>query len=398
LALQPAVGENWPSWRGPDSTGTSPPIALSDQVAWSTELPGRGSSTPIVWEDHILLTAGIDGKDTLLCFDRSGGERWRTALGKEREARHRNASGSNPSPVTDGESVFAYFKSGTVAALDLKGDVRWTINLQQKFGEDTLWWDLGTSPVLAGGHLVIAVMQAGDCYLVALDETTGAVIWKQDRTFDNPEESDQAYTTPVVAGKPGEERILVWGSDHVTAHDAKTGETLWTCGGFNPEQKRMWRAIASAVVGDGMMVVPYGRGKFLAGIRLGGRGDVTETHRAWERQDISTEVPTPIVVGDRVYILSDRGRLSCLDLHTGTPHWSTNLPKGSGKYFASPLLAGTHLYCAREDGVLYTGTVHPTGLELLSEHKLGESIIASPVPLGNQLLVRSNKRLICIGP
>ncbi len=396
LILQSAWGENWPQWRGPDANGVAPSVSTTGRIAWSAKLPGRGSSTPIVWENNIIFTSGVDGKDTVLCFDSSGTEVWRTSLGPEREGRHRNASGSNPSPVTDGTSVFAYFKSGTVAALDLKGAVRWSLNLQTKYGEDTLWWDLGSSPALAGSNVVIPVMQAGTCYVIGLDKATGKVNWKVDRTFDCPEESDQAYTTPIVRGESGKERVLVWGSDHVTAHEAATGETLWTCGGFNPEGKRMWRAIASAVAGQDILLVPYGRGKFLAGVRLGGEGDVTATHTIWNRSNVSTEVPTPIVHGDRAYILSDRGTLSCLNVQSGETKWESQLPKGSGKFFASPLLAGDHVYCVREDGILFINKIHANGFELVGEVTLDDRVIASPVPFQGRLLVRGEKTLMCI--
>ena len=107
-----------------------------------------------------------------------GKELWRKQLGKERPGKHRNASGSNPSPVTDGKNLVVYFKCGTLACFDLDGNEKWKINLQEKYGKDTLWWDLGTSPVIAGGRVIVAVIQAVDSYLVAFDINSGEVAWK----------------------------------------------------------------------------------------------------------------------------------------------------------------------------------------------------------------------------
>ena len=112
-----------------------------------------------------------------------------TAIRPGAPGKHRNGSGSNPSPVTDGEHLVVYYKSGKLACLDLAGQVQWQTNLQESFGADTLWWDLGTSPVLADGLVVVAVMNTGDGFLVAFDLETGSEVWKQPRLYDVPKET-----------------------------------------------------------------------------------------------------------------------------------------------------------------------------------------------------------------
>src|SRR5690606_22122795 len=144
----------------------------------------------------------------------------------------------------------AYFKSGVVACCDLKGKKRWQTNLQDKFGKDTLWWDVGTSPVLSSAGVVIAVMQEGTSYMVTLDIESGDVVWHQPRQYKTATESDQSYTTPSVATIDGVETIVTWGADHLTGHDAKSGKQLWEIGGFNVDNEGMWRTIASATVVD----------------------------------------------------------------------------------------------------------------------------------------------------
>ena len=225
--------------------------------------------------------------------------------------KHKKAgSGSNPSPTKDGERIYVYYKSGTVAALDFSGKVVWKHNLQKMFGEDTLWWDLGTSPVLAAGKVVIAVMQEGNSFLVAFDAKTGKQVWKQSRDFQCPEESDQSYTTPQVIRDGNKELLVTWGADHLTAHDAKSGKLVWTCGGFNPENKAYWRVIASPTVTNGIALVPYGRGKTVAAIKLEGSGDITKSARLWEKTGWGSDVPTPIGHNGRFLLLTDRCKMA----------------------------------------------------------------------------------------
>jgi outer membrane protein assembly factor BamB len=396
------AAENWPQWRGPLGTGVAAagdyPIEFSAEkgVEWKVELPGSGTSTPAVWGDQVFVTCGIDGQDGVVCYTMNGNERWRKTLGPERAGKHRNGTGSNPSPVTDGERVVVYYKSGTVACLDLAGHVQWKVNLQDRFGEDTLWWDLGTSPVLVGNRVIVAVIHEGPSYLVALDLSNGEVLWKSPRDYDNARESDQAYTTPHVARLDGKDVIVTWGADHLTGHDAATGKLLWECGGFNPQNEGMWRVIASAAVDDDIAIVPYGRGEFVAGVRLSGQGDITESNRLWEKEGFGSDVPTAAIRDGKAYLLTDGGRIVCLELESGNELWSASLPRNRNKYYASPALAGDKLFCAREDGMVFVGRVSDDGFELLAENPMGERVIATPVPIQGGLLIRGSEHLFRI--
>jgi outer membrane protein assembly factor BamB len=400
-----AAAENWPHWRGPLGTGVAAdgefPVKFNadDGLAWKIELPGVGSSTPAVWGEQIFVTCGIDGQNGLVCYGMDGQEQWRRQFGAEVAGKHRNASGSNPSPVTDGQHVVAYYKSGTLACLDTAGNEKWKTNLQDRYGKDTLWWDLGTSPVLAGDLVIVAVMHASESYLVAFNLADGSVAWKQNRTYKRPDEADQAYTTPQLVRLDGSDVIVTWGADHLTGHDAASGEQLWECGGFNPDNKGFWRVIASAAVDDGIAIVPYGRGEFLAGVRLGGKGDITASNRIWEMsgRGVGTDVPTPIVANGRAVVLGDDGKIVCRDLQTGKELWSAELPKNRNKFYASPVLAGDTLYAAREDGMVFVGRVSESGFELLSENDMGEQLIATPVPVDGAVLLRGAEHLFRAG-
>jgi outer membrane protein assembly factor BamB len=364
-------------------------------VVWKVALPSASPSTPAVWGSNIVVTCPIDGRDGVLCFDREGNERWRVQLGPQVERRHKVASGSNSSPLTNGEFVFVYYKSGTIAALTFAGSVVWKDNLQERYGKSTLWWDLGTSPVLAAGNVVVAVVQEGDSYVVALDASTGKEVWKEERIFTCPRESDQSYSTPSVVSVAGKERILVFGADHLTAHDASTGKTLWTCEGFNPAGRRHWRTISSASVWNGIAVLSYGRGGNLCGIDLRDNVDASERW-LWKRDDVGVDVPTPITWEGKAYVLEDKGRLVCVDIMSGEDLWSSNVPQCGDKYYASPIVAGDNLYCAREKG----GGVgrHPRrGCSKAATNRMNETVIATPIPIDGRLLIRGAQHLFCLG-
>lgn len=408
LILCPALASwgNWPQWRGPDGNRVAPagdyPVEFGpDQnCRWQVTLEGEGSSTPVAWGEQIYLTEATDGQDVVVSYDLGGNERWRKELGPSRELKNRNATGSNPSIATDGEHVVAYFKSGLLACLDTAGNELWRVNLQDKYGPDTLWWDLGTSPVLTSAGVCIAVMQAGDSYLVTFGLESGDEIWKTARQYERPRESDQAYTTPSIVELAGRQTIVTWGADHLTGHDAKSGELLWQQDGFNPQDKGMWRVIASATVADGVALVPYGRGEHMAALALVGNATPSESksqpQTMWRKQGFGADVPTPIIAGAKAYCLGDRGEITCLDLQTGEIVWQERLPRAKEDYFASPLLADGKLYCLRQDGTMMVASV-ADGFELLAENDLGDESVASPVPVADGLLVRTRHQLFSFG-
>ena len=395
---------NWPQWRGPGNNGSTPqgtyPVKWdSTNVLWKTPLPGKGCSTPIVWGKCIFLTAPIDGLDAVMAFDWGGKPLWQKTFGQEQRGKHQNGSGCNPSPVTDGGSVFVYFKSGTLAALDLSGQVKWQTNLVAGFGPVHLYWDQGTSPILTEKAVVVARMHHGESWLAAFDKASGRLCWKVPRNYETPVEDDESYTTPLLLRHQGREAVLVWGAEHVTVHDAAQGQLIWSCGDFNPRAMGNWPTVASPVVAGDVVVVATGRADRgqprLHGIRLGGQGDVTATHRIWKREDTGTFVPTPVEYNGRLYLLRDKGEVECLNPATGQTVWRGAFATDRAKYYASPMIAAGKLYAAREDGVVFVAQVEG-GFRLLAENRMGERVIASPVPVGDRLLIRGEKHLFCV--
>ncbi len=398
---------DWPAWRGPDATGSTatgeyPTRWSPGDAAWKVALPGKGTSTPIVWRDRIYLTTPSDGQDAVLALDRSGKQAWLVKLGPESPPRHRSlASSCNASPVTDGKGLFVRFRSGRLAALELDGKERWQVNLDEKYGPEQLFWDTGSSPALTEDCVVVSRMHHGESWVAGFDKKTGEQRWLQKRNYQTPVENDNGYTTPVLIEHQKRGAILLWGADRLTAHSATDGALLWSCSGFNPAGTGFWPAIATPVIADGIAIVPVGRDDRpgqarVHGIRLGGSGDVTATHRVWQRDDLGVFCCSPVVYKGRVYLLRHRGGVVCLDPATGKTIWENAFPRASSSFYASPLIANGILYAAREDGVVFAARVGDQ-FELLSENAMGEKIVASPVPTGNGLLIRGEQNLYHIG-
>ena len=400
------TSDGWPNWRGPNgngsiTTGNYPVKWDASRVAWKVALPGKGTSTPVVHDGRVYVTTPDDGQDAVLAFDLSGKELWRTKLGPATQPKHRSlASSCNASPVTDGKGLFVYFKSGRFAALEFDGKVRWNTNLVEQFGREQLFWDTGSSPMVTDRHVVMARMHSGESWLAGFDKATGELRWQQARNFKAPNENDNGYSTPVPFQHEGKPALLVWGADHLTAHDALDGKVLWSSGGFNPDSTAYWPAIATPAVVGGMVVVPVGRDDRAGqarvhGIRLGGKGDVSATHRAWKREDTGVFVATPAEYKGRVYLLRHRGGVECIDPASGKTLWSAELPEHRTPYYSSPVIANGLLYAAREDGTVFVARVGEK-FELLSENAMGERIIASPVPAAGRLFIRGDDHLFCI--
>ena len=407
------LAQNWDNWMGPNYDGVSPAKKLlmdwtpEKNTIWKTELPFRGAATPVLWDEVIVLTSNDGDKNAVLGFDMNGKELWRTHLGIARKGKNPKATGANSSPVTDDKNVFVYFKSGELACLDFKGNVVWRTNLQEKYGKDTLWWDLATSPVVSKDSVIVAVMQAGPSYIVAFDKKSGEVNWKIDRTYSPiPKENDQAYTTPTIIEEDGKEVMILWGADHITAYDlGNKGKLIWTCAGMNPDGKAYKRAIASAVVHQGHMVIPFDRQTRIAGLKIGGTGDITDKAHLWmtktpaksNKVPQSSDVPTPCAKDGLAYVLSDFGKIACMKVTDGTVVWSGELGEGREKFSGSPTIVGDKLVAVRDSGEFYVLQLGGDEFKMVSQSHIGETLIARPIFLDDKILIRTDKNLVLLG-
>ena len=414
LAIAPVVSVSagdWPTWRGPNGNGVAdgadyPVEWTENDVKWKFHLEGIGASTPAVVGEQIFVTTTQGGTNHVICLGMDGRQQWSKQLGRSIEGKQgKDGTGANPSPVCDGERVFVYFKSGDFGCFSLQGELVWETNVFERFAKvtsETLWWDLGTSPILTKDAVVVTMMHSGPSYLAAFNRMDGSLLWKHDRLTDAPREAAQSYTTPVVTtNSDGKEVIIVTGADYVTCHDAASGDELWRVGSLNPESNEYFRSISSSVAADGVVVVPYARGGTLTAIQLGGSGNVNDSHVLWTNKDTSADVPTPTIANDRVFVVrdvkNDRGTVDCLDLKTGSTIWSGQLEKHRLTFRASPVLADGKLYVTRQDGTIFVLDALGDSFSVLATNKVAdEHTVASPVFVNGKVLLRTQDHIFLI--
>lgn len=392
---------NWPAWRGEAANGSTdygqyPSRLDKSEAEWRVELPDRGGSTPIVWGDQIIVTVPEDGKNTVLGIDFAGKILWKTLVGSEDPPKHRRLGSScNSSPVTDGTHIAVYFKSGDFAVLNMDGKIQWHRNLTEDYGRENLYWDQGSSPVIHGETVLLSRMHDGESWVAAFDIGSGKVVWKTARNYETPAENDNGYTTPIVCTNGDRKSVITWGADHLTSHDLQGGQLQWEVGGFNPDGTNYWPAIASPVVVGRVVVIPVGRDDRrnqagLAAVSLDLAADAPG--HLWFRDDIGVFVPALASWKGHVYLLRNQGGIACIDPVNGKTVWENSLEESRHAYYSSPVIANGILYAARIDGAVFTCRVGET-FELLNRNELGEEITASPVPVRNRVLVRTEKSL-----
>jgi len=417
----------WPQWRGPSQQGISPdsdlPLNWDEESTMRVEIPGDGGSTPVIVGDTAYLTSGVAGNNVLFAIDLPSSAdsesaksapriRWQTPLGEDRGKKHRKGSGSNPSPVTDGKHVVAYFRSGDLACVDVDGKLVWQVNLQDEFGEDSLWWDLGSSPLLIDSMVVVPVMQTGPSYLVAYDVATGEMKWKAERMTDAPEEAAQSYSTPLAVEIEGQSAIAVMGADHLTINATADGKELARLGDFNPDGEKFFRSIASPVADGNLIICPYSRGATLTAVDMkqliDGKG---KDAIVWFRDDLGSDVPTPAMRDGIVYLISDgkqdKGTAYGLSAATGETLWSVKLPRSRAGYSSSPLIAGERMYVTAEDAKTYVigplssdaGSDSSTP-DVIANNEIADNTeytVASPIPMTGRIGLRTRGHFYVIG-
>jgi outer membrane protein assembly factor BamB len=403
LAVSAVSADNWPQWRGPAlngvSTETSLPLSwTTDQnVAWKLPLPEWSGSTPIVWGDSIFLNVAEGTTLSLWCVDRKGPSvRWKAPLGTGNH-REQKQNMSSPSPVTDGTSVFAMTGTGVFTAFDFKGTTLWSRDIQREYGRFGLNWGYASSPLLYEDGLFVQVlhgMRTDDpSYLLRLDKKSGKTIWKVDRPTDAIRESPDAYTTPALLRYGTATEIVVSGADVVTGHDPATGRELWRLKGLNPSNDPSYRIVASPLIAGGLVIAPSRQSPVVA-IRPGGRGDITQSHKAWQFSR-GPDVPSPVSDGTHLFLVTDNGIVYTLDLKTGAVVWGPTRLK-AGTYSASPVIADGRVYATNEDGVTSVFGAGPK-FELLAENALHDYTLSSPAISEGQIFIRTAQHLFAIG-
>ena len=412
--LSSARAENWPQWRGPRGDSTSQeqglPLTWSERqdVAWKTELPGWGDSTPAIWNDAIFVTTQDDDKLLVLRLDRADGHTvWSQEVGHAETPRetakrstqkfHKLHNNASPSPVTDGEIVVVHFGNGDLAAYDFEGQQLWLHNLQQEYGDYSIWWGHANSPVLWKNLVISVCMQdslddVGDrraeSYLVAHDKRTGKVKWKTKRNTGAHAEEGDSYTTPLLYHTDDGPQLIVMGANQLDAYDPANGERLWYLPGVVGG-----RTITGPTVGLGMVFATQGmRGNLLA-VKLVGSDKLSHRQIAWKDAEATPDTCCPVLWGDLLFTVSDNGIAKCYDAHTGHQKWKKRLP---GDYKASPVAAEGRIYFLNMHGVT---TVLAAGdrYEKLAENAIDDDTTASPAISAGRIYLRGKKHLYAIG-
>ena len=403
----PALAD-WPQFRGPDGNGTaaeaSTPVKWSDSenIVWKTPLSGRGASSPIVWGNRIFLTAytgygeDIDDLETpgnksdlrlhVLGFERSTGKLlWDNEIPasedtqdySKRIADHGYATGT---PATDGRAVYAYFGVSGLVAFDLHGKLLW----RAETGSKTAGFGSASSPVVYGDLVLInASIESGTMF--AFDRKTGKEVWKT-------EPINRAWTSPCLVTAPdGSTELVLNHLDEVVGYDPQTGKKLWWCTAIDDY------IVPVPITHDGIVYCLGGRSNRSLAIKPGGRGDVTETHKLWQKS-IGANVTSPVYYDGHLYWASDKGVQCCLRASDGEEVYRERLPT-SARIYASIIRAGKHFYVTTRDAGIVVLEAGPEYKEVATNVIASDETLvnASPAVSGDQLLLRTDRFLYCVG-
>ncbi|MBI1900140.1 MAG: PQQ-binding-like beta-propeller repeat protein [Planctomycetia bacterium] len=412
-----ARAENWPQWRGPDANGYSReqgvPLFFKDgtAMAWKTELPGAGTSTPCIWGDAVFVTAQQEGRLLVLRLSKKDGQIvWQREVGQAEVPRkvdgpaksprgaqkfHDLHNAASPSPVTDGEVVVVHFGDGTLAAFDYDGQQLWRRNLQEEQGKYTIWWGHANNPVLVGDLVISVCMQDSlsdlqdapvQSYLVAHHRISGKQKWLTPRMTKADAEECDSYTTPVLSRHSGKAELIVMGGNQLDAYDAATGKQTW----FLPGVRGGRTVTGPAISGDFVYATQGMRGPTF-GVKLDPNlsGELNPRNIAWKHSDGTPDSSCPVVWDRWLYFVSDNGVARCLDAETGHQKWSMRL---QGDYKASPIAAEGRIYFLNKSG-LCTVISATSRYQKLAENEIDDTTIASPAISDGKLFIRGAKYL-----
>jgi outer membrane protein assembly factor BamB len=402
----------WPTWRGPTHDSVYPSANLpshwstTENVVWKTRLPGKGNSTPAIWKDAIFVTAQDQSRLVLLRIDRASGKIvWQREVGQGTprvtgppgpNRFHDENNMASPSPVTDGKHVWAHFGNGDLVCYDFAGERVWAINLPERYGLYTIWWGHANTPCLVDNLLISVCMQdpkgGGHSYVVAHDKLTGKERWHVKRDMGATLEPADSYTTPVPIRQDGKVAVAVFGANVLDAYEPATGKQLWQCRAFKGN-----RVISGpTLAGDTIYAIEGMKGPLFA-VRIGGSGDVTDSHVRWKYIGATPDAASPVAVNGLVYLATNDGVAICVDAVSGKQVWKERFGTA---FRATPLVAGTtadsRVYFFGKDGkttIVAGGRV----LHVIGEGDLGEDTIASPAVAGDNLFLRTREHLYRIG-
>jgi len=379
----------WPDFRGPLAQGHSAekglPLEWSEtkNVVWKVPVAGLGWSTPVIANGRVWLTTAVEQRGISLraiAFDAETGKEVVNVevfkIPTDRRDINPKNSWASPSPVIDGDRIYVHFGADGTAALSPAGEIIWKNRFEYQSQHGA-----GGSPIVYGDLLIFSCDGSDVAFVIALDKHTGKTKWKSHRGYP----ADQAYTTPIVIRAGEQDQLISVGAFRVRAYDPLTGKEIWRV-----RYDEGFSNVPRPVFGHGLVFITTGfQQPELLAIRPDGRGDVTKTHVAWSLKRGAPLTPSPIIVGDELYIVNDGGIASCIDARTGSVIWQSRL---GGTYSASPVYADGRLYFPAEQGVT---TVIAPGKEArrLAMNKLDGGLLASMAVAGGSFYLRTDTAL-----
>lgn len=372
----------WTGFRGPGDSRTSAknlPLTWKADAPesgyWTIPLPGYGQSSPVIWGDTIFVTT-ISGKKKeelhVLAVSLADGKTlWQKDFtGTQGVEDSEYVSRGAPTPVADAERLYVVFESGDVVALTHAGEKLWERSIVKDYGELKGNHGYSSSPLLVGGHLILQVTHAGPSYILALNPATGENVWK----VDHPAQT--GWSSPSVFQQGDATGILVSSVGSVRAFDVRDGKEMWAVTGIAGNSTTTPTVAGDLIVvgGSSDRTPPAGAdGKPATNgslaIRIGGSGDVSQSHVAWKNTKISSGFASPVVVDGLAYFIGRVGAVLCVDVQSGEIKWQHRLPVTA---WASPVEADGKIFVFGKDG---TVTVLKAGPEL---EELGQSTIDTP--------------------
>lgn len=377
------MGADWLQFRGTSVSGVAEPTTAESPygndefVVWKTDLPGKGLSGPIVIGDRVVVTASSGFRQDrlhVICLDRKSGETiWqRQFWATGRTMCHPKMSNATPTPASDGKRIFANFSSNDLVCLDLDGNLQWYRGLTHDFPNASNSLGMSSSPIVIGNTLVVQTETDADSFASGIDTETGISQWKQVR----PKRAN--WTSPtMITEKGGRTLALLQSSAGVDAIVPATGERVW---GYTKGASTIPSAV---VIGDAVLIPSNG----LTALK---HVADKEPDQLWNENRLTPGTASPLVVGDRVFVINSAGVLQSADVLTGSLHWKLRL---KGPFSSTPIAAGSNLYFVNEEGLLQV--VDAAGEEgvISKEHALGETILGTPAIADHDMFVRSDKHL-----
>jgi outer membrane protein assembly factor BamB len=383
-----AAGEDWPQFRGPTGQGHSTERGLpvewseSKNIVWKVPVPGRGWSSPVVADGRIWLTTATRTNGAslrLLAYDiDTGRELVNVEVFHLRSSDLLNIKNSqaSPTPIVDGDRVYVHFGADGTAALTTSGEIVWKTRLPYESQHGN-----GGSPIVYGDLLIFSCDGSDDAFVVALEKSTGKERWKTRRR----QPADQAYSTPLVIKVNGRDQVVSVGAYRAAAYDPQNGKEIWRV-----SYRDGFSNVPRPVYGHGLVYIATGfQEPSLMAVRVDGEGDVTRSHVAWTVRRGAPLTPSPVLVGNELYLVNDVGIASCLDATTGEQHWIARL---GGNFSASPVVAEGRIYFLSEEGVATVVAPEKMFRKLATNALDGETLASMALSQGS-IFIRSHSHL-----